>query len=125
MRFARSLGLFVLGVPTQNMHMCTSRSGADGKGPCARKCRLTHMVDDHLECLWSVFEDPCGNVNGCITENNCFLVHFTQNEREGGSWLTRAIRPRRHVTHDLSQIARWLHCYPGDAHWGWISLMWL
>ena len=32
-RFARSLGVFVNGVPTQNMHICTSRSGADGKSP--------------------------------------------------------------------------------------------
>ena len=54
-RFVRSLGVFVLGVPTQNMHICTNRSGSDGKGPKARICRLTHMVDDHLECLWSVF----------------------------------------------------------------------
>ena len=47
-RFVRSLGLFDMGVPEENMHICTNRSGADGKGPPAKLCRLTHMVDDHL-----------------------------------------------------------------------------
>ena len=36
-RFVRSLGLFVLGVPEANMHICVNRSGADGKGPPARR----------------------------------------------------------------------------------------
>ena len=48
-RFARSLGLFVMGVPEDNMHICTTRSGADGEGPVARGCRLAHMVDDHAK----------------------------------------------------------------------------
>ena len=77
MRFVRSLGLFVLGVPEQNMHICTNRSGPDGKGPKAEICRLTHMVDDQLECLWSVFEDPCGNSNRGIRENGFLCISRT------------------------------------------------
>ena len=72
-RFVRSMGLFALGVPEQNMRLCTSRSGKEGRGPCARKFGLTHMVDDRLECLWSVFEDGYGNSDPAIKENSGFL----------------------------------------------------
>ena len=75
-RFVRSMGIFVTGVPTKNMRICTDRSGKNGKGPCASTFELTHMVDDHLECLWSVFKDTYGHSNASIKENICFLKHF-------------------------------------------------
>ena len=73
-RFIRSLGLFDVGVPTNNVRLCTDRAGKRGKGPCAERFELTHMVDDHLECLWAVFEDPYGNSTAHIKENGGFLV---------------------------------------------------
>ena len=71
-RFVRSMGIFAAGVPTQNMRICTDRSGKNGKGPCADRFELTHMVDDQAECLWSVFEDSYGNSNANIKENGGF-----------------------------------------------------
>ena len=71
-RFIRSLGLFDAGVPTNNVRLCTSRAGEKGKGRCAERFELTHMVDDHLECLWAVFEDPYGNSKANIKDNHRF-----------------------------------------------------
>ena len=56
------------------------------KGAHAEKYRLTHMVDDHLECLHSVFQDTNGNAGETIRAAGGFLVHFT-NRLEGASWM--------------------------------------
>ena len=119
-RFIRSLGLFDAGVPTNNVRLCTDRAGKRGKGPCAERFELTHMVDDHLECLWSVFEDPEGNSNANIKDNQGFLIHFTK-EKEGGGWMTADLKPYVYVTQDFRQIARWLDCDPGDTIWNWLT----
>ena len=43
------------GLLKRNVFFCTERTGPDGKGPIARKLRLTHFIDDHDECLKTVY----------------------------------------------------------------------
>ena len=67
-RFVRSLGFVDLGMPVENIHLCRARSGRDGKGRIADHCQLTHFIDDHLECHWSVLEDSEGNAMMDVSE---------------------------------------------------------
>ena len=67
-RFVRSLGFVDLGMPVENIHLCRDRSGRDGKGRIAERCQLTHFIDDHLECHWSVLEDSEGNAMMDVSE---------------------------------------------------------
>ena len=113
-RFVRSMGIFDAGVPTHNMRLCTDRNGKNGKGRCAERFELTHMVDDQAECLWSVFEDSYGDSNANIKDNQGFLIHFTK-EKEGGGWMTADLKPYVYETQNFRQIAQWLDCDLGDT----------
>ena len=58
-RLIRSTGLFEMGLSELNVHLTKHKSGPEGKGP---KCEedgivLTHMIDNDLECLWSVVHE--------------------------------------------------------------------
>ena len=52
--FLEDLGLFAMGAPRDNVAICSSCSGPDGKSVAARRFRLTHFIDDNLECLYAV-----------------------------------------------------------------------
>ena len=52
--FLEDLGLFAMGVPRDNVAICSSCSGPGGKSVAARRFRLTHFIDDNLECLYAV-----------------------------------------------------------------------
>eukprot|EP00959_Pyramimonas_sp_CCMP1952_P038299 801248-Pyramimonas_sp.AAC.1 len=50
-----------MGTPQANIHLTSERSGRDGKGVASRDLQPTHMIDNDLECLWSVWNDRAGN----------------------------------------------------------------
>ena len=68
-RLIRHCGLCHLGWNADaNMFVCTQTFGNDGKGATAHRngLGLTHMVDNHLECLWSVVADHHGNQSATL-----------------------------------------------------------
>ena len=56
-----------------------------------------------------------------IKRNVGFLVHFTDNKREGGSWMTRALREYVIPTGRFEDIAVRLGCFLGDEAWDVLS----
>ena len=57
-RFVRELGIFeFLGVPESHLQICTKHSGQYGKGVISNDLDLTHFVDNHSDCGWSVVHE--------------------------------------------------------------------
>eukprot|EP00959_Pyramimonas_sp_CCMP1952_P154977 3242388-Pyramimonas_sp.AAC.1 len=50
-----------MGMPDANIHFTAQKSGGGGKGAASQRLQLTHMIDNGLECLWSVLNDGVGN----------------------------------------------------------------
>eukprot|EP00959_Pyramimonas_sp_CCMP1952_P329788 6904811-Pyramimonas_sp.AAC.1 len=50
-----------MGMPDANIQLTSQKSGWDGKGVASRHVQLTRMIDNDLECLWSVLNDGVGN----------------------------------------------------------------
>ena len=68
--FLEDLGLFAMGVPRDNVAICSSCSGPDGKSVAARRFRLTHFIDDNLECLYAVSVEA-GVINSIWPNQPC------------------------------------------------------
>ena len=65
------------GLLKRNVFFVTERTGSHGKGPIARKLRLTHFIDAHDECLKTVYNGV--HDEGCsdfIRNVNGVLLHF-------------------------------------------------
>ena len=56
------------GVAEDHIHVTKHKSGKYGKGPVAEHLGLTHMVDNDMECLWSVMFDPEGNASDTVEQ---------------------------------------------------------
>ena len=56
------------GVSEDHIHVTKHKSGKHGKGPVAEHLGLTHMVDNDMECLWSVMFDPEGNASDTVEQ---------------------------------------------------------
>eukprot|EP00959_Pyramimonas_sp_CCMP1952_P304346 6369373-Pyramimonas_sp.AAC.1 len=61
-RLIWSAGLLEIGMPQANIHLTSEKSWRDGKGVASRDLQLTRMIDDDLQCLWSVLNDRAGNL---------------------------------------------------------------
>ena len=46
-----------IGMKQENIHYSLERTGPRGKGEVAERLRLSHFVDGHDDCLWSVYEE--------------------------------------------------------------------
>ena len=86
-RLIRSTGLFELGLSSYNVHLTTSKSGRGGKG---EKCEedglvLTHMIDNDLECLWSVIHEAGQQQANTINA----VIQYTGVRAVGSQWDDR------------------------------------
>ena len=86
-RLIRSTGVIDLGLSEMNIHLTKSKSGPEGKGP---KCRgdgivLTHMIDNDLECLWSVIHEGGPEQRASINRNGA-VIQYTGVRPVGDRW---------------------------------------
>jgi hypothetical protein len=97
-RFSEQFGFREMGVPDSHFHRTRTKTGIGGKGPKAKVLRLTHMVDNDQECLWSVMCDPCGNAQKTLHKvilftglremnQNVWPGHLKDNLMKCKSWL--------------------------------------
>ena len=77
------------------MKLCSSRSGADGKGPLAKQRSVTHAIDDNAECLWSILSDPCGNASATLATRSLLL--FGKRPRHSLRGTGGSVAPAPHV----------------------------
>ena len=75
-RLIRSTGLLEMGMPEENIHLTPQKSGPNGKGVASRDLQLTHMIDNDLECLWSVLNDRAGNSGLSIRRRNGRVIQY-------------------------------------------------
>ena len=77
-RLIRSTGLLEMGMPEENIHLTSQKSGPNGKGVASRDLQLTHMIDNDLECLWSVLNDRAGNSGLSIRRSKGRVIQYTR-----------------------------------------------
>ncbi len=103
-RFAKQFGLPECGVPEDHIHVTKHKSGKYGKGLVAKDLGLTHMVDNDMECLWSVLFDPVGNASDTLEQ----VIQFTSLQPRAlpnrGTWPQDAQHRmvRLHTWHDVA-----------------------
>jgi hypothetical protein len=83
-RLIRSTGLFEMGLRQMNVHLTKQKSGRDGKGAkCADdRVVLTHMIDNDLECLWSVIHEAGQQQANTINA----VIQYTGVRAAGSKW---------------------------------------
>jgi hypothetical protein len=79
------------GILKDNIHFCEHRSGPNGKGVMADTLRISHYIDDKLECLHSIYGDTAGNAAKHIDARGGKLILFSRS----GTGDTRPIVPDR------------------------------
>ena len=63
------------------------RIGRGGKGEAAKRLQLTHLVDDSLDCLWSILQDDYGNARPYVTGGRGKLVMYFNDRLRGDEEL--------------------------------------
>ena len=91
------------GILRDNIVFCTQRSGSNGKGIQAKALRLTHFVDDTLDCLESIHGDPFGNSREHVDAQDGKLVLFARS----GMGKSRPYVPDRLPSHVFETAANW------------------
>ena len=91
------------GILRENIAFCTQRNGPNGKGVQAKAFRLSHFLDDKLECLESIYGDPAGNSREHVDAREGKLVLFA---RSGMGRRTPSV-PHRLPTHVFVAAANW------------------
>ena len=99
------------GILRGNIHFCTDRSGPNGKGVVADALRISHFVDDKLECLQSIYGDPAGNSREHVDTRGGKLILFSRS----GMGDTRPIVPdgKPHVFVSAANWKEVLNILPG------------
>ena len=75
-RFVKAIGMLDLGVPEDNLHVCTRKKGPEGKGPPAKHFKLTYYIDNDEKCLEAVCWDRSGKTTRATTKLRLFRPHL-------------------------------------------------
>eukprot|EP00959_Pyramimonas_sp_CCMP1952_P137638 2880657-Pyramimonas_sp.AAC.1 len=67
-----------MGMPDANIQLTSQKSGEDGKGAVSQHLQLTHMIDNDLECLWSVLNNGVGNSGLSIRRSKGRVIQYTR-----------------------------------------------
>ena len=95
-RFLRQT-IMQLGMDDNQISITWKKSGWHGKGICAKKAGITHMLDNDPECLYSVLVDKTGNAYSSISSYSDTrsrpgkIFQFTLHEKTAAPWWIRDI----------------------------------
>jgi len=94
------------GVIKEHIVFCSDISGPKGKGSVAEELGLSHFIDDKIEVLEAVFEDPTGNSGDLVRKHKGVLLLFAH----GGDGL-KPPKVYRSISDGLREH------YKGVANW--------